>query len=397
LSLPNAVTYTRDLRDSSDEISQARPLAIGENIWINDPNENKLLSRIMRTAGNQAVDQVTFGHLEDAPNANWVTYSGADETSSQATTGLAITGVGSRCAEGTRLVNARNKEVIRLTADAASANVTAAVARNFGRGVSTDYLLNGDKLFIIPPAMYEGFTMGKGLTNAKVYKSFNTGILSYPVRITGTEGATKQRGGSPFERGLFKSWKQSKDQMEAELLYGSGTLDTTTYAQSMHAATGLYDVIETNVFTIGGTLSRRDLWDILTEVSLLNKMGMMIVCSQFMKNLIAEWALELVEYVQGTDVDGIEIDKVKTPVGTFEIVVVDFLNQEEHLMGDIFLIPSDPAIDYVHLEANGRNRDIAYKPVDREEVDQDEGHIMGEYGWEYYLEEKFAYITGIEF
>jgi hypothetical protein len=68
-------------------------------------------------------------------------------------------------------------------------------------------------------------------------------------------------------------------------------------------------------------------------------------------------------------------------------------------MGTILFLPKvadKQGIDYRPLIGN-ENRDIAYLPVDRPEVDLKEGTIFGEYGWEYWGEERFAVATGVEF
>lgn len=395
MALPNAVTYTRQVRDTSDGISQGKPLAISDKIWINDPNENKALGWVMSQGIKESTDEHVFGHLEDAPFPNWVTYVGPDETGSQDTSDLAITGVMARCAAGQRLYNPRSGETMRLTVDPASANVATTVARNFGTGVATSYLLNGDKLLMLPPAHYEGFTTGLGMTNSRVFKSFNTSIVSYPVRVTDTEYAEKARGGNPFTRALNKSWKQAKDQMEAELIFGSKVADSSTYTQNMHTSEGLLNYISTNVWALNGTMSRSDLWDILAEWTMFNKKGGAIFCSKYFIHMVANWAFTKVTYDQGTKIDGMSIAQVQTPDGIFDLIEVDMFNQEVTLAGTVLFVPSGQ-VKYRPLVGD-LDLDIAYSPISRDEVHQQEGEIYGEYGWEFYQEEMFGVVTGLQF
>lgn len=399
MALPNTgtIAYTREVRDTGDPISQSKPLFIGQNVWLNDPNENKLLSWVMRDAEKVPVYNHIFGHLEDAPFPNWVIYdgdsTGVSETS-QDTDNLTITGVQKRCATGTRLVNARTKEVVRLDADPDAANTTQGVSRNFGRGTAADLMIKGDRLFILPAAMYEGYTVGKGMSNVENYVSFSTGSLSYPVKIADVEQAEKSRVGSPFERALFKSWKQSKDQMEAAVLYSAEKISSSASGE-MHTMTGINDFISTNVWTVNGTLSRKDLWDILLEMRLFYKGDLLIACSSFFKAMITEWAMGKVEYNQDTATDGLAIENIKCPAGTFSLTDVDLLNQEQNLMGEVFFIPQGKT-KYCPLIEN-LNLDIQYRPINEDEKHLVQGEISGEVGFEYHEEETWGHVTGIEF
>ena len=395
MALPNAVTYSREIRDSSDAISQEKPLVISDKIWLNDPNETQFLSWVLQQDVIESTENHVFGHLEDAPFPMWVTYTGSTETSSQQTDNISIEGVMARCAAGSRLYNPATGEVMRLTLDPDSANETQTVARNFGRGVSTDYLTQGQPLMILTPAMYEGFTVGKGMTNARVFKAFCTGIIDYPVKITGTENAEKARGGNPFEVALNKSWTLAKKQMEAELIFGAEEQDSSTYTYNMHATGGLYDFIQTNVWTVDAVMTRFDLHDIIGEWRLFNKKAGAIICSGAFKDMVVEWAYGKVQYNQGTKVDGIDIQQVLIHGTHYDLIECDLFNQEPVLMGTVLLVPYGkysyrPLIHY-------EDRDLAYLPINEDEKDQNQGHIKGEYGWEFFEEETFGMITGLEF
>ena len=402
MALPNAITYTRTVRDTADPIAQDKPLHISTNVYLNDPNTNKALGWVMTHSESTPVHNHTFGHLEDAPFTGWVQYSGATEVT-QAATGLTISGVFERCALGDRLFNPRSKEIFRLTADPASSDTTGAVARNFGRGATTDYLIKGDYLLKLTPAQEEGFTTGKGMTGVDVYKSFTTGIVSYPVKTTETENNERyyQRG-TPFEKDLNKQWAALEDDMEADLFFGAQKEDSSTYTQNMHTTSGLYDFISTNVWTVDKTLSRFDLWDILLEWKTLNKNKEgVIMCSLYFKTMVTRWAFEKLTYFAGpgddkeNGIDGLSIDRVVTDVGTFDIVAVDLLGAHPDMAGLVFLLPMD-GIEYHWLEEN-ENHDIQYNPQHRDEVHAKEGEIWGEFGWEFFEEEKFGLIKGLEF
>jgi hypothetical protein len=381
------------VRDSADEISQGKPLAISDKIWINDPNENQFLSWILRQGVKEPVFNHAYGHLEDAPYPNWVQYTGADESDFTAVDNLAITNAMARLVLGSRTYNPRTGEIIRYDANPDSASETQGATRNFGSS-ATDWMNNGDFLLIIPPAHYEGFTMGSGMTNTKVYKSFTTGIISYPVIVTDTEYAERARGGNPFTRALGKSWKQSKDQMEGGVIFGASYEDNTgTFP--IRAQEGILNYISTNVYAVGGTMTRQDLWDIIGEWSLYNKKGGAIVCSKAFIHMVTNWAFQKVEYNQETKKDGLDIQQILTPDGLFDLIECDLFNQQEDLMGTILLVPYGK-IKYRPLIGD-MNLDIKYRPVPQPEIHQQMGEIYGEYGWEFFEEETFGAITGLQF
>lgn len=409
MALPNAVTRYRGTKDTADNISQEKPLAISNEIWMYDPNQNKAMARVLSDSGKESITRRTFGHLEDSPHANWVEYAGNDSDgagvneSSQQTTALFIkSSTGARLTTGSRVMWERTKEILRLTADmdSTTTNQTGAIARNFGRGAATDLLKVGDKGFILPPVFEEGFTMGKGLSNAKVYKDFEMSEISYPVQITFVENAEAHRGGDPFTVALNKALKQSKDQMEGELFFGAKKLDNTTYAHPIGATEGLDNWISTNVYNIQ-KLSRMDFFDILLEWQMNNKSGGVIYCSLQFQSLVTAWAQEKSRYLipitgqPGDGEIGAHIDRVTWVVGTYDLIPVDLLNQGEYLAGHVFFVPNGH-IDYRYLEGNGLNLDIAYRPVVRDEIHANEGEVYGVYGWEFFEEERFAKIEGLQ-
>jgi len=396
--LPNAATFLRTVRDTADPIAQDKPLFIGDKVWMLEPDQNQALSWLM--ANGRPTEKVynhTFGHLEDAPFPNWVEYTGADE-SSQAVTGLTIDNVYERCAEGQILMCARTKELMRLTADPVSADTTAAVARNFGRGVATDLLKKGDKLLLLTPQMYEGFTTGKGQSGVGVYKSFTTGIASWPVRTTYTEQVEKRYdGATPFERDLAKSWIRVKDQMENGALFAAQKEDSSSYTQNFHTFSGLYDFITTNVFSVNGTLSRMDLLDILLEWGQFYKGNCAILCSAAWKAMVTEWAYGQMLYDQGAKALGMNIEQINLNGKFYNLIEVDKLSQDPDLMGIAFLCPAGKFQYHPLVDKDGIVNDIHYSPISRDEVHQKEGEIWGEFGYEFYDEETWGLITGVEF
>lgn len=396
MALPNAMTYTKQVRDSSDAISQEKPLAISDQIWLNDPNENQFLSWVLRQGVKEPTFNHLYGHLEDAPFPNWVTFAGSDEsnfTDAGNIDNVNITGALARLVLGARTYNPRTGEIIRYNANPDATNTTQGVTRNFGTS-ATDPMNNGDKLLILAPAHYEGFTMGLGMSNAMVYKSFRTGIISYPVTVTDTEFAEKARGGNPFLRALNKAWKQSKDQMEAGLIFGA-SYNNTGGSTPLRAPEGMLNYISTNVWTLNGTITRQDLWDMLAEWSMFNKKGGAIVCSKLFIHMVTGWAFDKTIYNQETQKDGLTIRQILTPDGLYDLVECDLFNQHEDLAGTILFVPTGK-IKYRPLVGD-INLDVAYRPVDREEVHVREGEIYGESGWEFFEEETFGYATGIEF
>jgi hypothetical protein len=393
------LTYQRGTKDSADIISQEKPLEISNKIWMTDPNSNKALGWMMSNSGKVSSGNRIFGHLEDAPFPNWVEYAAADEAS-QAVTGLVFTaGAGLRCALGSRIYFPRIEEIIRCTADFASTTTSAAVARNFGRGVAaTSLLKNGDKGFILPPAMFEGFTTGNGMTSTLYYKSFNMTEISYPVQVTYVDNHETYRGGlTPFQRNLKKAIKQGKDQSEGEMFFGGQVTDNTTYAHPIGASDGIDNYVTTHSY-VTDRLSRMDFFDILTEWRTWYKGPGAIFCSTAFASMVTSWAMNSTTMTipvtgqTGEGQIGMEINRVKWLNAEYDLIDVDLLGQETYLMGKVFFVPKGHA-QYVFLQG----LDVYYNPISRDEIHSDEGEIYGVRGWEFSEEELWSKISGLRF
>jgi hypothetical protein len=390
----------RGVRDTADEVEQGKPLDISNRIWEANPNGQKALGRALQTGPKMPVFQRVYGHLEKAPLANFVIYDGNDEAS-QATSALVFeAGAGERLAAGSRVFFPRSNQIMRFTADFTSTTLSAAVARNFGRGTTTSYLRKGDRGLILTPSMIEGFTTGEGLSSTKEYKSFGVTEISYPVEATYVEVAERSRAGDPFTEAVRDAWVQAKEQMEAELLFGAKVTDDTTYTHPISASEGIDNYITTHRYYTN-KVSRMDFWDILLEWTKMNKDGGDIWCSPEFKSQVTEWAFEHHQIVipitgqQGQGSYGMSVEEVLTPSGRFTLVDIDLLGMEEYLMGKVFLVPPG-RIAYRPLIEN-LNLDIAYNPISRDEVHAKEGEIYGVYGWEFFQEELWACIDGLEF
>lgn len=389
MATPSDVTHKRGTRYTSDAISQEKPLDISNKIWMFDPNKNKALGWSLINGVKRPVFNHIYGHLEDPPFPNWVEYAGADE-SSQEVTGLALkTGHGARLTLGSRVYWTRTREIMRLDA-VMSTDSTAGVTRNYGRGSSSDLLQTGDQGLIIPPAFQQGFTMGTALTQGMVYKSFATSEVSWPVQVANIENVEQSRGGNPFVRALNKSVKAAKDQMEGELIFGAKRVSTLSGAP-ITVSEGLDNYITTHSYT-GSTLSRLDLWDILLEV----KRTKSIWCSTAFKAIVAQWAMSMTQYMQGTKEDGMVIDRIVCPAGTFDLVTIDLFDQDPYLMGTLFFVPDGGHLSYCPLEWAGQSLDIKYNPISRDEIHAKEGEVYGVYGWEFNEEEAFGKFSGLQ-
>lgn len=392
---PRDATGVRDARDTGDDIALDKPYQIGEKIWMFDPNMNKFLAWVLRNQapvdGDKSVYNHIFYHLEDAPWANWVKFVGTTETS-QGVTGLVMaSGHGARLTLGSRLYFPRTRQIIRLTA-VMSTDTTGAVTRNFGRGVATDYLRKGDYGLIMAPSFEQGYTSPTGFSTGRQSKVFYTSIVDWPVEVTGTEYTEKMRGGNPFKRELRKAVKASKDQMEAELMI-AGKVTTSGTSHPLTASEGMDHFITSNVYNIT-KISRMDLWDIIGE---WGQEGA-IVCGKSFRSMVTMWSMGQMIMDQDSKKDGMSIQNVLTPFGEFPLIEVDLLNQEPNMIGSVFFVPKRH-IAYRPLVFDG-NRDVKYEPIDvqgSQGIDKIKGHVWGEYGWEFFQEEMFAKIYGLQF
>lgn len=396
MALHKDVTFLRGMQDTYDAISQDRPLDISTDIAIFDPNANQGLGYVMGKAGKKPASQRTFGHLEDVASRNWVEYQGINEAS-QAVTGLVFaTGTNQLIGLGSRVKSTRTGEIIRLTADMASATDTAAVGRNFGAGTATSLLKTGDKLVILPPAMYEGFDTEEGYSHGIVYKSFNMTETSFPVDVSFVENATEHRSGNPFNRALSHAWKQFKDQKEIEMIL-SGDKLTSAAGGVVGASQGMDTYVTTNVFT-ATNISRLDMWDIIgIWKSFYKAPGGAIFCSHIVRAILCEWAWDKTEITipvsgqSGKGMIGTTIDRINTPWGRFDLIPIDVLGQDPFLAGTVYFVP-DPAQNMKHRFLPGL--DIHYRPIVKDEHHSKLGEIYGVTGWHFRNEEQWAKLEG---
>jgi hypothetical protein len=394
MALLSETTLTRGLRTSNLEISQGKPLSIGDKIWMYERNRNQGLRWALRTGATVPVDRVIYGHLERVPNPEWVEYGGADETS-QGTTGLVLkTGHGARVTTGSRIYWPRIKEVIRLDA-AMSTDTTGAVTRNYGRGnASTSLLKIGDKGLLLTPNFQEGFTVGSGITSALVYKSFAVEEMDFPVALSNKESAEKSYAGDPFARALGDAIRQSKNQMEATM-YLSGQRNSTISGVPITASEGIDNFVQTNVYS-ASYVTRMDLWDIITEMKARSPEGFSIHCSNAFINMVSGWGMDRVVYSQDTKVDGVNITGLRTPMGEFQLLPIDLFNQEPYLMGTVFFVPNGK-IQRRPLIGNGENFTVGYMPIKIDDVMSKRGHIYGIEGWEFFEQETWGKLDGLQF
>jgi len=390
---PSDTTATRGTRLTTVPASQELPLEISNKIWMYDPWVNKGLGWLLANGPKVKTEQEVYGHLEDSPFISHVEFVGATE-SSQGTSGLEFySGQGARLTLGSRIYFPRTEEIIRLSA-VMSTDTTGAVVRNDGRGVAATALLKtGDIGLVITPIFQEGFTTGLGVTDKMTYHSFYTEEVSFPLQMANIERGRTHRGGSTWKRQLSKVLKLAKKQMEGTAFFG-GSHATTLSSAPIRGTQGIEDFVSTNSY-ITNKISRMDLWDILLEWRLSMKGEAGLLCSLPFKSVVSRWALDKTVYRQGTKTDGVDIDQVTTPAGTFDLIDVDILNQDEYSIGKVFGIPKGH-VAYRPFIGQGGNFDIRYYPINRDEVHAKEGEVYGIYGWHPKEEELFMKISGLE-
>lgn len=397
--LPNQATFIRDAKDTADIISQEKPLAIGDKIWMTDPNMNRALGWAFNNGFTESTNRRQFGHLEDTPFPNFVIAN--DDESSQDATGLVFeSGAGERLTVGSRICVARTEEIIRIDAAFANTTTSAGVTRNWGRGSASNYLKKGDVCVILPPNFPEGFTTGEALSNAMYYKGFNCSEISYPVEVTTVENAERSRGGNPFKRALKKTIKQVKDQKEIEFLKGAQKTDNSFSPHPIGAADGIDNYITTNSWS-ASKISRMDFFDILVQMKQFNPDTGAILCSLAFKSLVTQWAMDMTTYtipVKSSKTGGslgLSIDKVTWTAGTWDLIDVDILGQVPDWMGDVYFVPKGkiryaPLVGYEDLTPG-------YRPLNPGGKHVKWGEVYGVYGWEYYEEQTWGKLKGMQF
>jgi hypothetical protein len=221
--------------------------------------------------------------------------------------------------------------------------------------------------------------------------------FSYPVQVTYVENNETHRGGKPFLKELKKRLKEAEDKLEIEMFFGAGVTDTTTYAHPIGAATGMENYITTNVYSMS-KISRMDLFDILQEWKHWCPGGGVILCSDAFYSMVSNWAMSMTQITVGPDGQkgdgqlGIEIDRIRWARGVFDIIPVHCLSLTYEVQGKAFFVPKGH-FKYRFLQ----DLDSQYNPINRDEVHSDEGEIYGVCGMEFFEEEQWARIDGLEF
>lgn len=407
MALPKDVTYlinsaTAPL-DTADRqtitMDPRQPFMIGQHISRLKINKHQLLAWINANSRRKPTTVSRFGHNEKAPLPGWVTYLGATET-----------------AQGTSLLFDRQfpfptvlarvgstAENIHIPHTSSWSTNTITGVRNFGKGNTASLLQYGEKLKIIGGGFMEGRTMNNGQSSLPVWYSFRTGIVDYPLEMTGTKAAEKFTDGDPFQTALLDSWEKVEDEMEAGLLFGAAVDDTSTYANPLHTYTGLISAATFNAYAADGPVNKDTLNEIIREWVRYNKEGGAIVCSSELGSFLMRQVEQKVVYNQDLQKIGLYVKRFQADCWPepFDLVYCDLLSQHPDLMGTILFLPrtnEEQGIDYRPLIGND-NRDIQYIPDNAAfpRIDKKAGTIMGEVGYEYRSIETFAVATGFQF
>lgn len=399
MPFPKDATYTFDVRDTGDytalSIDPAKPYELGPDLWRNKPHINVALSWAMSNGGTDPTKNHLFGHFEKAPLANWVEYIGADEAAMETATRL-FRDATLRLTNGTRLFNPRTDEIIKVKVIGTTADTVTTVIRQYGRGSATDYMKKGDLLLILPASKEQGFTVGAGVTGSKEFKQFATGIVDWPVDLTDTEAAEFDVTGDPFQIALDDAWMQAKHQLESELIFGGKVTTTDTGdTEPSHTSEGLLNNITTNVWLAGTNFSWRDFMDALMEWQTIAKTPGVLMTSKSFIYWLAAQKEGTVQTSQDDRGIGVTVQYVKTPDGDFPLLEVEAMNEHPLLAGYCIGVP-DGHIKYRPLIGH-ENLEIAYKPINLDNVMRKTGHIYGQAGWEFMLEESFMVVRGVRF
>ena len=83
-------------------------------------------------------------------------------------------------------------------------------------------------------------------------------------------------------------------------------------------------------------------------------------------------------------------------MGDYQLVEIDLFNQEPYLMGTVFFIPNGK-IQRRPLIGNGENNTVGYMPITIDNVMSKRGHIYGIEGWEFFEQETWGKLDGLQF
>jgi len=286
----------------------------------------------MLNLNSEATKTATFKMFETRPNPKKGTISGAVAAGSAANATVTVnvtTGNGSRFNIGD-IVKAKN---------AVAPDATFSV---WGRvtAISTDALTvrpnnpllkiaamdDADELQIWGNTFAQGTLSAKPSGTKPDLKTFYTQIFKNSYKVTKTH-ANNRLYGSP-ERDRLRGEKEIEHLIEVEkqLLYGDGTLDTTNDSDPRTTLTGILNQITTNVLEYGPSLEEAELFDFMTDVHKLKyapdgKMSRrLVLASSDVLNDIQKIALKNRRVMDLATVYGMDVAKLVYANRTWDLV-----------------------------------------------------------------------------
>lgn len=369
------------LRDVANFTSDERPKNWREMIlYLYGRSEQKApLNAIMTGMRKQNTDDPEFNWFEKLSPARYTAVNYSTGYASTATTLAVDSSAAFRAHDLVR--NARTDEVMRVTTDPASSTAIV-VARGWGSTAAA--ISDNDNLFVVGTAIAEGAGARSGLYKdpTKVYNY--TQIFRYPLKLTNTAKATRQRTGAAYAQMKHEALDMHTIDMERAMIWGARKEDLTG-DEPKRSTGGILSFLSTNVSSAsGGALTFSALMEFCRDLFKYGSHEKLCFCGNQFLNVVAQMAEArgTINLEAGAKVYGIALQRFITPFGEIYLKNHPLFNEiTEHTKMGLFIEPRK--IIYRPLVGNGENRDTKFLK-NRQDNDEDctEDEFLTECGLE---------------
>lgn len=235
---------------TNEVLANSLPIDMGTEVFQYDPPGAPMMKIITKRMGSTPAKSTTVRWMEDEPIPYWDQVNGA--VADGTTTSITVDN-GAYFRAGNLVKAVSTGEVFRVTGVVSNtltvsrgwAGTAAAIADNA-------YLLN------LSTAEMEGDVAPEARSTLKVEKSNYTQIVKDTVHITGTNDAVEHYHGDERRYQQRKTGEMHARRWEEIALHGRKAENTSLGAKPIRSAGGIDEVISTNVFSPGTTMTESE-------------------------------------------------------------------------------------------------------------------------------------------
>jgi hypothetical protein len=386
--MPTAPTWT-GAEGTTALLSDNRYIDMSQTVSELQPDETPFVVLAKRLPHSVTGD-VQFSHLEHDQEPRF------DTTSGTATTTATSIGVnnGSYFAQHDTVLVPRTNEVFRV--QSVSGNTLTVVrgvgATTPGTGVAMN---SGEELLIMGSAQPEGDTSKPARSGQPTKVTNYTQIFREPWELTDTAKNVRNMT-SPDEwarQAAYKGVEHLKE-IEYALLFGRPYEDLSG-SQPRRTTGGVrYFIQSSSVTDVGGTMTETELQAALRTVFRYGSREKIAIGGALPLSVISQFAANKVQVVNQRDNRyGVTITQYVTPVGTLNLLPVDYAFEGATLGGELFILDmNDPNMKYRYIQ----NRDTHIRPnIQAPDADTSKSEYVTECGLQFGSPSKHGRVTNI--